>query len=480
MENNGESFASWVPNDNEIVTAGAIHRELLNNWQPIIPASMASNVIAHQTLSLPSFVVANVLTNGASPTLSSGTYGIITQDNIEDYAGLWSEFALLSNMDSAIPTVKAVANAITRLEWNSRIENTINAYRTQFFASGSDVWWFSEYDKLINTSVFSKGLALKQNKLVAKASNARAQAVTRSTAGDTSSAYITAGGSVGLTTRSGAPAIINYVNGTVATDEDFTTFTNSTFGTATGDALTTNKNYIKNALVSLELLKDVYSALHNEIQNATPTGTLGNVAMYDANTGALGNGQPVASAAIYTTDNNVTTLSNGNSIANIAAVETKQAKIPTTSNGTNNTPNYVYDATTNSTADGSVVTTTGTAGTVSQRGIATAAVPNGSGGYTNGDWIPTVGAMMAAITNQVTSATETLSWTATETTATQNYSTTFNGTTNNWPAADEDKLVDGAALANGLAQKQNKMTCAGYETGHENDINYCWLWRIAD
>lgn len=321
MQANGESFASWVPNDNEIVTAGAIHRELLNNWQPIIPASMASNDIAHQTLSLPSFVVANVLTNGASPTLSSGTYGIITQDNIEDYAGLWSEFALLSNMDSAIPTVKAVANAITRLEWNSRIQDAIDSYRTQFFSSGDGVWWFSEYDKLINTSVFSKGLALKQNKLVAKASNARAQVVTRgSSTGNTSSAYITAGGAQALTTFS-APAIINYVNGTVATDEDFTTFTNSTFGTATGDALTTNKNYIKNALVSLELLKDVYAALHSEITSHVPSGRPNTVANYGAN-GALDSG-----IATYDGSGTYAPATDANKIATAAAVETKQDKM---------------------------------------------------------------------------------------------------------------------------------------------------------
>ena len=124
----------------------------------------------------------------------------------------------------------------------------------------------------------------KQDELNAKLSNARDMAVTRgSSSGITSSAYITAGGSVGLTTRSGAPAVINYVNGTAT---DLATFTTGTFGTNNS----TNQNYINGALVSLELLKDVYSALHNEIQNATPTGTPGNVAIYDPTTGELGDG----------------------------------------------------------------------------------------------------------------------------------------------------------------------------------------------
>ena len=28
--------------------------------------------------------------------------------------------------------------------------------------------------------------------------------------------------------------------------------------------------------------------------------------------------------------------------------------------------------------------------------------------------------------------------------------------------------------------KQNKMTCAGYLAGHENDEDYCWLWNIDE
>ena len=87
--------------------------------------------------------------------------------------------------------------------------------------------------------------------------------------------------------------------------------------------------------------------------------------------------------------------------------------------------------------------------------------------------IPTVGAMMGMISNAV----NTLTWTATETTATQKYSTTFDGTANNWPTADANKIIDGTALANGLAQKQNKMTCAGWDSETHTD-EHCWLWSI--
>jgi len=100
----------------------------------------------------------------------------------------------------------------------------------------------------------------------------------------------------------------------------------------------------------------------------------------------------------------------------------------------------------------SVLTDSTTAGTVQKR-----AIYDGSATYvagTHANQIPTAGAMMAAITNGVTKIT----WSSTETTAVQNYSTTFDGTTNNWPAADANKLVDGTALATALAEKQNKIT----------------------
>ena len=98
--------------------------------------------------------------------------------------------------------------------------------------------------------------------------------------------YITAGGSQPLTKKSGADNVILYINGT----KTLAQYQTSNFGGTTSNAATTGQNYIKGALVSLELLKDVYSALHTEIQNATPTGTPGNVAMYDATTGALSDG----------------------------------------------------------------------------------------------------------------------------------------------------------------------------------------------
>ena len=225
--------------------------------------------------------------------------------------------------------------------------------------------------------------------------------------------------------------------------------------------------------------------------------------------------------SLYYTDANYASLSNFNSLS--TTVSGKQDKIPAT------TSTYVYNSTNNASADGSVVTTN-TLGATGERGIAKAVVSNGSGGYTNDNWLPTVGAMMAAINAHTPTA---LTWTSTETTAAGNYSTTFDGTTGNWPTADAGKLIDATGLATALSNKQNKIVagtagnvvtytgtagsvgsatvssaatynngtlqngsdianitavetkqdkkvCAGYEPGHDNDPSYCWLWVLPN
>ena len=77
-------------------------------------------------------------------------------------------------------------------------------------------------------------------------------------------------------------------------------------------------------------------------------------------------------------------------------------------------------------AAGSVVTYTGTAGQVSSTAVSSGATYNGAT-LTNGDHIANIAAVETAV-----AAVETA--------------------------------------------KQDKMTCAGYVPGHENDINYCWLY----
>ncbi len=187
----------------------------------------------------------------------------------------------------------------------------------------------SEMDNYVPTvRAVAEGLAAKQNKLPAAWTSTTIYYLMASTGGQTidlgansgvvGRRYITAGGSQPLTQKSGADNVILYINGT----KTLAQYETSNFGGTSGNA-TTSLNYIKGALVSLELLKDVYSALHNEIQNAAPTGTPNTLANYGAN-GALGNGVATANAPTH----NATTgeLENGANIATIAAVDTRQKK----------------------------------------------------------------------------------------------------------------------------------------------------------
>ena len=91
--------------------------------------------------------------------------------------------------------------------------------------------------------------------------------------------------------------------------------------------------------------------------------------------------------------------------------------------------------------------------------------------------IPTVGAMMTAITNSITAAAP--SGTAN---TLANYDSTgalgtgvatYDGSTTYDSTNDASKVAIMSAV-------QRKKECGGYETGHENDPNYCWLWILPD
>jgi len=202
-------------------------------------------------------------------------------------------------------------------------EGSLNLY-------GTPGGYGSEMDNFVPTvRAVAEGLAEKQDTLLPAWTSTTDPHAMASTGGQTidltttpgivDRRYITAGGSQPLTKKSGADNVILYINGT----KTLAQYQTSNFGGTNSSIVTSNENYIKGALVSLELLKDVYSALHNEIQNATPTGTPNTLANYGAN-GALGNGVATANAPTH----NATTgeLENGANIATIAAVDTRQKK----------------------------------------------------------------------------------------------------------------------------------------------------------
>ena len=222
--------------------------------------------------------------------LSGNKIGILDQETIENDEGdldMYNTNEYGDEMDNFVPTVRAVADGLTRLE-RVKQDNLPAA-------------WTDITNPNAMASTGGQTIDLK------------------TTPGIVGHRYITAGGSQPLTKKSGADNVILYINGT----KTLAQYQTSNFG-GTGSIATRNQNHIKEALVSLELLKDVYSALHTEIQNATPTGTPGNVAMYDPTTGALGDGVATANAPTH----NATTgeLENGANIATIAAVDTRQKK----------------------------------------------------------------------------------------------------------------------------------------------------------
>ena len=138
----------------------------------------------------------------------------------------------------------------------------------------------------------------------------------------------------------------------------------------------------------------------------------------------------------------------GQAFANALAL--KQNKIPARQTKIDNS---------DSTYAPSVVTNGTTDGTVGQMAIITAARMIEDAfvydDYSNNDnLIPTLGVVGREIEEHVPS----FGWNGTtDTAAVNNYSTTFNGTTNNWPTAQSTQYVQGAVLANALALKQNKI-----------------------
>lgn len=230
----------------------------------------------------------------------------------------------------------------TAFAWDSAATTGTNNYSIAF--SGGN-WTTGTSESLVTALSLAKGLQLKQKILPAKTTGNDApvanQAVVLGTEGYPSQVYTTGSGSQALTGRTGAPTVINYVNGTTTLSD----FTGGTFG-ASNASSATYQGYVKNALVSLELLKDVYGALHDTLEWST--------------------------------------------------------------SGTGNTQ-----------------------------------------------------------------------------TATDKYSTTFDGTANNWKVADQTRIVTGDSLAKGLARKQNKMECAGWyneqdgESAAHTDAN-CWVWKVRD
>ena len=278
---------------------------------------------ADELHNLPALVSYGTGTNNADGLLGNKV-GILSYETLSVYDPLYMyDYA---EADDFVPTVRLVANAIKRLNWygnSNGYRNAIGAYSTLFGGTG----WPGTGTYLINGEFLANALSLKQN-ILPMAWTATTGPLMGSiggqtidlgsTAGVPGQRYITAGGAQPLTKKSEADNVILYVNSTKTLDE----FRISNFSSSTvDDTVTRSNNYIKGALVSLELLKDVYAALHSEITSHVPSGTPNTVANYGAN-GALGSG-----IATYDGSGTYAPATDANKIATAAAVETKQDKM---------------------------------------------------------------------------------------------------------------------------------------------------------
>ena len=408
--------------DISIPTVGAV-KSMLASKQNTVTTGLVEFYDGGNDPSAAVNVPALVATDSTGTELNGNTIGIVRRTDIpEGDIFLYTP----ARHDNFVPSLRLMASELNyhtrriydtdagdNLSTISSILAAVNAYSIGF-DSGTNNWPSVTQNRLVNGETLAWTLAMKQNKIGATSNgvnntpNYVYNATTNPTADGSVVTTTTTVGTVGQ--RGIATAPVSDGNG----------------GYSNGDWLPT------------------VNAMMNAISSATPTisGTQNTIANYDAN-GALGSG-----IATYDGSGTYAPATDAGKLATAAAVETKQNKIGATSDGSNSTPNYVYNATTNPTADGSVVTTGATAGTVGQRGIAKAPVSDGNGGYSNGDWLPTVDAMM----NAISSATPTISGTQN---TIANYDAngalgsgiaTYDGSGTYAPATDAGKIATAAAV----------------------------------
>ncbi len=305
------SFAEPTELDKKTVASKAY----VDTKQDIIEAGVVTFREPEEQIdyTVPSLVSYGTGTNNADGLLGN-KIGILGID--QSLGGLYSyNFLDMGDdesvyLDNFVPTVRAVAYALEPTTWHQiNTPNIINTYRVSFA---------DDDDNLVNGYFLGKTLALKQNKLPAKNTGDLApkgkQAVVLDADGYPSNVYTTAGKDLALTAKSGAQKVMNYIDGTTAS---------ATFATSQSLA----EAGVKSALVSLELLKDVYDVLNTKItNNALPTGTTGTVVTYNgtnATTGVQEFTETAMTGAVTYTNG---TLDNANDIATITAVGTRQKK----------------------------------------------------------------------------------------------------------------------------------------------------------
>ena len=150
------SFATPTELDKKTVASKAY----VDTKQDIIETGLVNyySVADEETKQVPSLVSYDS-TNG----LNGNQIGILDYENTSN-DGFWTLTG--SEMDKFVPTVRAVAGVIKRLNWYNYITtytSAINAYNTTF-GTGTNQW-AGNSNHLINGEFLAKSLALKQKKI---------------------------------------------------------------------------------------------------------------------------------------------------------------------------------------------------------------------------------------------------------------------------------------------------------------------------
>ena len=215
-------------------------------------------------------------------------------------------------LDNYVPTVRFLVKEFHRLPWDNssskKSAKAINAYNTTF-GNGTNNWVGNSGD-LVKGQFLADSLALKQNK-IAKSGYYYNTSGTVTAYGNSSSTngWLNAGvKGTGLVTKTASNGVVGERKIFEATD----------VVNYHADGLTQIQQDIQD--ISIPTVGAVMSIVNTN----APTGTPGNVAMYDPTTGALGDGVATYSGA--TAQNPYNATNDAAKIATAAAVETKQTK----------------------------------------------------------------------------------------------------------------------------------------------------------
>jgi len=306
-----------------------------------------------------------IVTYDSTDGVTGNKIGILDQETIlgdEGNLSVYNTNDYGAQMDNYVPTVRAVADGLQYVldmrpdsfAWQSSYSNPINNYSTAFTSInlGADGNWPRDYQYLVPTAeTFANGLALKQNKIATGMVDfndgvADLPAITTydSTDGVTGNKigildYETILGDEGglnmYNTNEYGAQMDNYVPTVRAVAEGLasiwnamphrlnwssslqtpinnysTAFTSTNFG-ADGNWPNNDQRYLTTA----ETLANGLALKQNKI----PAGTAGNVVTYTGTQGVVGS---VATANAPTYNATTGALTNGTSIATIAAVDT--------------------------------------------------------------------------------------------------------------------------------------------------------------